>query len=204
MRRYCFKSKIKLIRNASSFDEYQDKLKKEMGVDSIKSKDSDDEREQQYKKIISKQIEEDRINIKKLKREQKENPTYVQIDIKKAFGLEESESDIDANSEEASLLRAVLDSLSITYEEPDIVNAMPQRDKSALVAVLLGNHLYGASKGFEFDRKLAGRNDVNDLMHLFYLRDENFTIVSDDKIFDNSTLKNMRMKVTEFLQVIKE
>ena len=143
-------------------------------------------------------------NIKKLKKEQEENPTYVQIDINKAFGLEESESDIDAKSEEVSLLRGVLGSLSIAYEEQDIVNAMRKRDKSALVAVLLGNHLYGASKGFEFDRKLAGRNDVNDLMHLFYLRDENFIIVSDDKIFDNSTLKNMRMKVNEFLQVIKE
>ena len=193
---------IEFIRNASSFDEYQNKLESELGIDSVKTKVSDDEREQQYKRTISKKIEVDRMNIKKIKKEQKDNPTYVEIDINKAFGLEKSESDIDTNSYEAILLRYVLDSLHITYEEEDIIKAMIQRDKSALVAALLGNLMYSASKGFEFDKKLAGRNDVNDLIHLFYLRNENYIIVSDDKIFEISTVKDMRIKTNELLEFI--
>lgn len=195
---------IDFIRNTSSFDEYQDKLKIELGIDSVKIKVSNDEREQQYKRTISKCIEVERMHIKKIKKEQEENPTYVQIDINKAFGLGKSESDIDTSSDEATLLRSVLDSLFITYEEQDIINAMIQRDKSALVAFLLGNQMYGASKSLEIDKKLAGRNDVNDLMHLFYLRNENYTIVSDDKIFETSTMMDMRIKINEFLEIVTD
>ena len=39
------------------------------------------------------------------------------------------------------------------------------------------------------------------IMHLLYLRDENYLIVSNDKIFDNIVMSGMHISNDEFLQI---
>lgn len=195
---------LKLIRSSDSFDEYSARSADKLGIDVLAVKESNDQREQKNKRIISKEIESDRIYIKKLRQKQTENPSYIQIDPMKAFSLEEDTPDINLYSDEAKLLRGILDSLLILYDEQDILDAMIQKDKDALVAFLLGYHLYSGAKALEMDRKLAGRNDINDLMHLLYLRNKDSVIVSDDNIFNISSMKNMRIKNDAFLNLIKK
>lgn len=195
---------LKLIRSSDSFDEYSARSDDKLGIDVLAVKESNDQREQENKRIISKEIESDRIYIKKLRQKQAENPSYIQIDPMKAFSLDVDTPDINLYSDEAKLLRGILDSLLILYDEQDILDAMLQKDKDALVAFLLGYHLYSGAKALEMDRKLAGRNDINDLMHLLYLRNKDSVIVSDDNIFNISSMKNMRIKNDAFLNLIKK
>lgn len=195
---------IRFIRSSDSFDEYCTRSLHELGIDVIEAKESDDQREQENKHIISREIESDRIYIKKLRKEQTEHPTYVQIDPMKVFDLDMGTPDIDLHSDEAKLLRSILDSLLITYDEQDLRDIMRQKDPDALVAFFLGYQLYGGAKALELDRKLAGRNDVNDLIHLLYLRNRNSLIVSDDTIFDFSSMGDMRIKNDRFLELIKK
>lgn len=46
-------------------------------------------------------------------------------------------------------------------------------------------------------------NDAFDIMHLLYLRDENYLIVSNDKIFDNIVMRGMCIKNDEFLKICR-
>ena len=62
--------------------------------------------------------------------------------------------------------------------------------------------MYSTAKSFKVDRKQADRNDLNDLMHLLYLRDKNHIIVSDDKIYSICTMKTMRMGINEFKDIV--
>ena len=195
---------VKLICSSNVFDEYSTKLADKLGIDVLAVKESNDQREQENKCIISEKIESDRIYIKKLRQKQAKNPSYTQIDPMKAFSLDEDMPNIDLYSDEAKLLRGILDSLLILYDEQDILDAMLQKNKDALVAFLLGYRLYGGAKALEMDRKLAGRNDINDLLHLLYLRNRDSVIVSDDNIFNISSMKDMRIKNDAFLNLIKK
>ena len=195
---------IKLIRSSESFNEYCSKSLHALGIDVKATKASDDQREQENKRIISKEIESDRVYIKKLRKKQAEHPTYIQIDPMKVFGLDMDTNDIDLYSDEATLLRGILDSLLITYNEQDLRDIIRQKDPDALVAFFLGCQLYGGAKALELDRKLAGRNDINDLIHLLYLRNRDSLIVSDDNIFNISSMKDMRVKNDMFLELIKK
>ena len=195
---------IKLIRSSESFSVYCDRSANELGIDVIAARKSDDQREQENKRIISKEIESDRIYIRKLRKEQAEHPSYIQIDPIKAFSLHTDVPDINLHSDEAKLLQSVLDSLLITYEEQDLRDIMLQKDPDALVAFFLGCQLYGGAKALELDRKLAGHNDVNDLIHLLYLRNRDSLIVSEDTIFDISSMGDMRIKNDAFLELIQK
>lgn len=195
---------IKLIRSSESFSVYCNRSANELGIDVIAARKSDDQREQENKRIISKEIESDRIYIRKLRKEQAEHPSYIQIDPIKAFSLHTDVPDINLHSDEAKLLQSVLDSLLITYEEQDLRDIMLQKDPDALVAFFLGCQLYGGAKALELDRKLAGHNDVNDLIHLLYLRNRDSLIVSEDTIFDISSMGDMRIKNDAFLELIQK
>jgi hypothetical protein len=45
---------------------------------------------------------------------------------------------------------------------------------------------------------MSGRNDYLDILHLLYLRDENYKIVSSDKLFTNDVMKMQRMSLDDF------
>lgn len=50
-----------------------------------------------------------------------------------------------------------------------------------------------------YHMKPSGNNDISDLTHLLYLKDENYIIVSDNNIYKSATLTNMRMTCNDFL-----
>lgn len=106
------------------------------------------------------------------------------------------------NLEIDKMVRMLLDSLDIEYSDDDVSTIMSHRDKKALVAFQLGCNLFGWTKGFEIDRKRADKNDINDLMHLLYLRDRNYVIISDDKIYSGCTMRNMRMETSDFMKMV--
>lgn len=195
--------KINLIRNADNFQEYYTGTSENIGIDVVEIKKYNDEIEEENRKKIYDMIVSERKRIEQLRKEQEETPTYIEIDVEKIFGLkDEPDSDREENQDIECLLKSILSSLNIEYSESDIFESMKNRDRSALVAFQLGYNMYGAAKGLGVNKKGADRNDINDLMHLLYIRDRNHVMVSDDKIFSFCTMENMRMETSKFLELI--
>lgn len=192
--------KVHIICSANSYEEYCKSAEKE-GIDVVSIKKDDDAREKRNKDFLCEVINEDRKNIKKLRREQSEKKTYVEMDVSKAFGIDNdiSNQNIEENKQ---IIKSIMEELRISYEEQDVLDLIENRDKDALVAFLLGKELYGAAKALEINKKQADRNDIYDLMHLLYLRNENYVVVSDDKIYEFVTMQPMRITAKEFLKLI--
>lgn len=195
--------KINMAIRADNYWDYHNKLLNAVRIDENEVKKHTDQFEVENKKKISAIVDAERKSIDKLHKEQKTNPQYIKIDINEVFGIE---SDGGANHQSVDnvtlLLRKLLDSIHIQYRDADIFEKVKERDKKALVAMLLGVDMYSTAKSFKVDRKQADRNDLNDLMHLLYLRDKNHIIVSDDKIYSSCTMKTMRMGINEFKNIV--
>lgn len=195
--------KVNRIRSADDFQEYYRGIAENTGIDVKEIKKYNDVIEKENKKKINDVIVSDRKRIEQLRKEHRENPTYIEMDVEKIFGMnDESNSDREVNRDIECLLKSILSSLNIEYSESDISDSMANMDKSALIAFQLGYDMYGAAKGLGISKKGADRNDINDLMHLIYIRDKNHVIVSDDNIFSFCTMGDMRMTTGKFLKLI--
>ncbi len=196
-------TKINMIIRADNYYDYQNMLLNIAIIDVNKEKKNKDEIKISNKNKISEIIDAEIKYINELRWKRKVNPEYIEIDINNTFGLEDV-SAIDKQSiTNKKIIKKLLDSLNIQYKAIDICNQIECIDKNALVAMKLGIDMYSVSKSIGIDKKKPDRNDIDDLIHLLYLRDENHVIVSDDRIYDFCTMKSMRMGKSEFETLVK-
>ena len=146
--------KINMAIRADSYWDYHNKLLNAVRIDEDEVKKHTDEFEVENKKKISAIVDAERRSIDKLRKEQKTNPQYIKIDINEVFGIE---SDGRANHQSVDnvtlLLSKLLDSLHIQYSDADIFEKVKERDKNALVAMLLGVDMYS-------NRQIMMRSDI--------------------------------------------
>lgn len=102
---------------------------------------------------------------------------------------------VEYTPEEKLLLEKELEFLALDYNEEDLDALMQSYDRTRTTAYILGIHVYWASRILW--GKIPKRNDTVDLNHLLYLENEHYVIVSDDKIFENTTMAQMRIKTGE-------
>lgn len=190
-------TKVNLVISSDDFKIYAGRLKEITGMEVAVEKAENDEYEKKATNKLRGVIQENHANIKNIKEEQKRNPTYHQIDINKIFAEDKPTHEI-----ERDMLIRFLDECKIGYEEEDIEEVIERYDGRQLVAFILGEQFYMWNRSYYM--KLSGRNDLSDLTHLLYLKDENYVIVSDDKIFEKVTLKDMRITCNEFLNLKKK
>lgn len=206
--------RVKLIIKSDSFEKYKEEVLKLYSIDVVAEKGNEDKhdtditermKEEVYKetkKIMERKKKDKQIckkygvqSLSQLPNDEKiEGVEYFEIDINKVI---ESEEDAFESKEgtrlERQLLISVLDSLELFYEESDIDELLVHRKKEKLVAFLLGSIAYEFTE--VYNGKIPKRNDTIDIWHLIYLENENYVIVSDDKIFDNIAISTMRIKV---------
>lgn len=101
-------------------------------------------------------------------------------------------------TQEKLLLVGLLKFLKLSYTNTDIEEILENYDKKQFVAFLLGANIYEYTRANS--NKKRKFNDIIDIQHLLYLKDENYIIVSNDKIFDDISLNKMRIKTAEFLE----
>ena len=196
--------RIEAVSQCDSFDDYAEFMQSNYHTDVRSEKNSDDRYEAAMKTALSNTIVADRQHILDLKTKQQESPEYYHVQVEDILKYCDKEASVDLNSDEGRLLTGLLDNLKLTYAQEDVERLLKERDRSALVSAILGIQMYSGAKAFEFSRTLSGRNDPFDLMHLLYLRNENYLIVSDDKIFDYVTMVSMRIKNEAFLKLCRD
>ncbi|SEA56707.1 Glycosyltransferase involved in cell wall bisynthesis [Oribacterium sp. KHPX15] len=202
---------VGIIKESKDYKDYSKRIGEVFGEDALKRKQWIEEDDKKLKDSLSKCINDDRIMYKKIIKEQETHPTYIEMDVNKAFGFERNEKEIERREDPFQklcdkLLLPLIESLGITYDEFEIEDIIKNCDKKALTAYMFGTDAYSKVKMAEMfdDHKLAERNDINDLTHLLYLRDENYIIVSNDKIFEKCTFKKMRMSTQEFMNIVNK
>jgi len=190
-------TKVKIAISSDNYADYAKRLKEIMGTEVEVEKAENDKYEEEAKEQINRLIQENHANLKNIRESQEKEPTYYQIDVNKMFVEEEPTHEM-----EKGMLIRFLDECKIEYEEKDIDEIIQRYDGRQLVAFILGEQFYMWNRSYHM--KLAGKNDLFDLTHLLYLKDENYVIVSDDNIFNNITLSSMRITCNDFLDLFKE
>lgn len=190
-------TKVQLAISSDNYTDYAERLKEIMGTEVEVEKAENDKYEVEVKEQINRLIQENHTNLKSLRERQEREPTYYQIDVNEMFVEDEPTHEI-----EKGMLIRFLDECKIEYGEKDIEEIIKRYDGRQLVAFILGEQFYMWDRSNNM--KLSGRNDLFDLTHLLYLKDENYVIVSDDKIFQHTTLSSMRITCNDFLDLFKE
>lgn len=190
-------TKVQLAISSDNYTDYAERLKKIMGTEVEVEKAENDKYEEEVKEQINRLIQENHTNLKSLRERQEREPTYYQINVNEMFVEDEPTHEI-----EKGMLIRFLDECNIEYGEKDIEEIIKRYDGRQLVAFILGEQFYMWDRSNNM--KLSGRNDLFDLTHLLYLKDENYVIVSDDKIFQHTTLSSMRITCNDFLNLFKE
>lgn len=190
-------TKVQLAISSDNYADYAERLKKIMGTEVEVEKAENDKYEEEVKEQINRLIQENHTNLKSLRESQEREPTYYQINVNEMFVEDEPTHEI-----EKGMLIRFLDECKIEYGEKDIKEIIKRYDGRQLVAFILGEQFYMWDRSNNM--KLSGRNDLFDLTHLLYLKDENYVIVSDDKIFQHTTLSSMRITCNDFLNLFKE
>lgn len=195
--------KIDTIMKSNDYEMYSEILKEKEGIHLSEIKAEQDNREKDSARILGNIVTQNFKDIKETKESQKNNPQYATIDIEKYI----KNDDLTTKSEservnEKGLLISTLNKINCSYEEEDINSLIGEYDGRQLVAFLLGLNFYLWNRSYYM--KLPGVNDISDLNHLLYLKDEEYVIVSDDKIFSSITLFDMRISCDELLKVVHE
>lgn len=190
-------TKVKLAISSDNYADYAERLKEIVGTEVEVEKAENDKYEEETKEQLNRFIKESHINLKSIRERQEKEPTYYQIDVNEMFMEDEPLYEM-----EKGMLIRFLDECKIEYEEKDIEEIIKRYDGRQLVAFILGEQFYMLDRSYNM--KLSGKNDLFDLTHLLYLKDENYVIVSDDKIFDKIMLPCMRVTCNEFLDLYKE
>lgn len=187
---------VNLIISNEDYSMYAKKIEENLGIDLLTEKKLDDENNKDIVIQLNQFVKENNIRIKEKK---KIKPRKKRIDLQKVFGLEKTEN---TYSIEKQILIMFLQKYSIDYEDSDIEGLIQEYDGNQLVAFILGVSLYMWDRSYNM--KLVKRNDHLDLLHLLYLKGNNYVIVSDDKIFNNISLRDMRIKSNDFLKLCKK
>lgn len=191
--------KVNLIISSDNYSIYEKRLREIEDIEILEEKKIIDENEVIMANKLREMIKENHSDIKNLEKRQKIEPEYHEIDIMKAFGLVDEKPDYEYARQ---ILIQMLKECKISYENADIDESVRRYDGRQLVAFNLGQMAYMWHRSYHM--KPAGNNDISDLMHLLYLKDENYIIVSNDKIFANATLAKMRITCDDFLKIFEK
>lgn len=208
-------NQVMLVCSSSSYDEYCKKAKKMYDFDAKDSKEIEDAYDKNVTTGMQEEIYKDIQKIKTRRKKEKEicqkygvkslselppNPhiegvEYVTIDVDRLFLDEENVPEKGEDIRDIKeLAQKILHHLEIACDEVELDALVRNRNKERLTAFMLGNLSYRFSE--IFSGKTLKRNDAVDLCHLIYLENENYVIVSDDKIFESCTMPQMRIKTT--------
>lgn len=190
---------MKIMADSDTLDIYIEKLKEE-GVDLFELLEFDKNKKTENFLKLNKELDIGKRQYNDVKKSQEESTKYTEIDIEEALGLKESKVDKEVHEKKKKILTDMLNDCNIYYTDEDLEKQLLLYD-GELTAFLLGIELYcfaRCSTG-----KCAGKNDLLDITHLLYLRNENDIIVSDDKIFDVATVFNQKIGIEEFKKIWK-
>ena len=190
--------KVNLVVSSDDYLTYVKALKETEGIEFLKEKESIDENEVITAKKLKKLIMQNSNEIEATKQRQKIEPEYHKIDIEKIFDTDKKTT----YEFEKKILIQILDSCKISYGSSDIEDIIQNYDGHQLVAFILGQTAYTWNRSYH--KKSSEYNDIPDLAHLLYLKDENYIIVSNDKIYKDITLPKMRVKPNDFLKKFEE
>ena len=185
--------KVNLIISNEDYSMYAKKIEGNLGIDLLTEKKLDDENNKDIIIQLNQFVKKNNIRIKEKK---KIKPRKKRINLQKVFGIE------NTYSIEKQILIMFLQKYGIDYEDSDIEDLIQKYDGNQLVAFILGVSLYMWDRSYNM--KLVKRNDHLDLLHLLYLKGNNYVIVSNDKIFNNISFKDMRIKSNDFLKLCKK
>ncbi|CZR99469.1 hypothetical protein CDFC105_71248 [Clostridioides difficile] len=181
----------KIMSSSETLDEYSDRLQEE-GINLFEYLESNKKIKTEIFIDLNKELDISKKEYNSMKKEQKEEIKYIKLDLEEVFGLKESKAKYE---KEKMLLIKTLNSCNISYTDEDIENTLSLYN-GELTAYLLGIELYNFEKCST--GKCVGKNDLLDITHLLYLRNENDIIVSSDKIFKVSTMLTQRISIEEF------
>ena len=214
--------KIKLITRCESYEKYKEQVLKLYNIDITEEKRIEDQydletterlKEEVYKeiKIVKERRKKEKEICKKygvqrlselLNHKKIEGVEYFEIDVNKVFGFNNATLECGEDARrERMLLTGILDSLKIEYSEEDVNDLIIKREKEKLCAFLLGSSFYQFTEIYH--GKTPKRNDWVDIIHLIYLENENYVIVSDDKIYNDVTMETMRVNLQEFIKLCR-
>lgn len=191
--------KVNLVISSDDYSIYEKRLREIKGIDALEEKKIIDENEGIMVNKLREVIKQNHSEIKNLKKQQKIKPEYHEMDFTKALGLVDEKPNYEY---ERQILIQMLKECKISYDDTDIEEIVQRYDGRKLVAFILGKITYMFHRSYHM--KPAGNNDISDLIHLLYLNDENYIIVSNDKIFANATLAKMRITCDDFLKMFKK
>ncbi|MBW6411344.1 hypothetical protein [Clostridium weizhouense] len=186
-----FYKKISLLLSSNSYESYIKGLEN-IGIDEKEVLSDLKDR----KKKISIKLNE---NFKEMKMQFKESEgKTVEIDIDNII-VDDNSLKKRQNSYIKEYLIPFLNNIKIEYTNED-VDELCDNYCGELTAFLLGQSMYGFGRSYY--GQLAQMNDYLDIQHLLYLRGEDDVIVTDDKIFQKSTILNQRISVEEFIKEV--
>ncbi|AXH53794.1 hypothetical protein ACEE25_14660 [Clostridium perfringens] len=186
-----FHKKIKLLLKSNSYESYIEKLK-DIGIDE-KEFLSDLKKQ---KKSISKKFNE---RFKENRRQFKESEGKVRkIDINHIL-LDDSSLKKREDSYIKEFIITLLNNIKVNYTN-EYINELCDNYSGELTAFFLGQSMYEFSRSY--NGEFAEKNDYLDIQHLLYLRGENEVIVTNDKIFQKSTIFKQRISVEEFIKEV--
>ncbi|MFC6330990.1 hypothetical protein ACFP56_00010 [Paenibacillus septentrionalis] len=190
---------VNLVISCDNYQQYAQKLSELYDIDVENVKHYMSERKYVNQNIATSTIRENHINLKRIEEERVRCPEYYNVSIEDLVHDPEKEPN---RMIEREMLVEVLKVCNINFKESELKNAMLKYDGKQLVAYILGRNFYYWHRS----RKMmpAGKNDSIDLEHLLYLRDEDFVIVSDDRLFSYSTMKPMRINCEDFLKEVSQ
>ncbi|WP_101696209.1 hypothetical protein [Clostridium minihomine] len=187
--------KVNLVISSNDYITFVNELKEKENIDFQKEKEAIDKHETVVAKNLKELISQKSNELDAIKQRQIIEPEYYNINIEDIF-LEPNEK--LTYEHEKLLLTQLLNLCGISYESSDIDKVVHDYDGRQLVAFILGQSAYTWNRSHH--KRSTEYNDIPDLSHLLYLKDENYVIVSNDKIYDNATLAQMRMKPDDFLK----
>ena len=188
--------RVNLVITSNDYSDYINKLKNK-GMD-LNEKQTVNEYERANAKVLNTVFKDNYSELKVIKERCRLKPEYYKIKVEDLL----FDSNLKQNYEhEREILTQVLNACSINYDDADLENAVRKYDGRQLVAFIIGEMLYLWNRSYYL--KQAGINDVADLEHLLYLKDRNYVIVSNDKIFGHSAMTQMRISNDDFLAMFK-
>lgn len=181
---------------SESFDDFNKKLKMRK-IDFEKYLEETQSCEKSLCERINSLLKEVEIDYRETNKKRISKPEYIKINFEDYFcDFDNSIQYLPSqNRIEIVCLKQLLYSLNVEYDNAKF-NKLLNNYTGELTAFFLGLLVHNFLK---IDNgSMSGRNDYLDILHLLYLRDENYKIVSSDKLFTNDVMKMQRMSLDDF------
>lgn len=189
-----------ILSESTSYEEYEQKLKR-IGININTILNDEKEVEELNHAKFYKIVDDGRKVMRETKTNQKKTPQFYELKIDDLV-FDTSKKSLEKSKKERirPTLVDFLDNCMIAYDE-EYINSLCEKYNGELTAFLLGNSFYNFKRAYKGEQ--VRKNDYIDLEHLLYLRSENDIIVSDDKLFNTSTIFQQRKTVDEFRRIFK-